>query len=346
MLIQHLSKILRKRIATPDGIRMRLNRLEKPEPWSYVMQMRMRIAMDADEVQQYPDYPSFYSQLAAFNDVPPDRVVVGAGIEEFIRSLFMIAGGKVAFLWPTCAMFDLYARIFDVPVQRIVTDPRRGITAEEIAAQLDGDVKLLLLANPGQPVDVCLDLDGLAVLARRTADIGAIFAIDEAYHGFGAPTGISLTEEFDHVTVLRTFSKAWGAASIRLGWAVSSMPIHRALDAVRQSGEVSSMSMAIALTLMRECEHVQAAIQDTIAGRDYLRDAVNLLPHMAARGRWANHVLIEHVDAETCSRIARALAVRGILVKADFPSPLDRYMLVTCGGVRLMREFFNELTIA
>lgn len=341
----HLQTIERRRIAMPDGVRMRLNRLEKPEPWSSFMQGQIRHAIDTNAVQQYPDYPACYRKLAAFFAVPADRLVIGAGIEEFIRSLFMIAGGKVAFLWPTCAMFELYARIFDVPVQRIVTDPRGEISGEWIASQLEPDVKLLLLANPGQPVDTLIDQDGLRAVAERTAELGSVLALDEAYFGFGAPTGLALTDEFEHVTVLRTFSKAWGAASIRLGWAVSSWPVHRALDAVRQSGEVSAASMAVASTLMREWPHVEAAIEHTAAGRDWLVDAVNRLPDMRARGRWANHVLIEFIDTERRDTIAGSLAARGILTKADYPAPLDRHMLVTCGSTQLMRAFFHELMV-
>jgi histidinol-phosphate aminotransferase len=342
---QHLQDIERRRIAMPEHVLMRLNRLEKPEPWSSFMQGQIRHAMDTNALQQYPAYPPFYERLARFNDIPSDRLVIGAGIEEFIRNLFMLAGGKVAILWPTCAMFSLYARIFNVPLQHIVTMPDMDWTAADIAAQLDGDVRLLLLANPGQPVDCCFDLDGLRIIAERCREIGATLAVDEAYHGFGAPTALPLIDEFPRVTVLRTFSKAFGAASIRLGYAISSPPVHRELDGVRQSGEVSAASMAVADVLMREVDHVEASIAHTIAGRNQLRDRCREIG-LEARGSHANHVLIGFKTPEQRATVGKRLWDSGILTKFDFPAPLDRHMLVTCGSRQLMKDFAASLEAA
>lgn len=340
----HLQDIERKRIVMPEGVRMRLNRLEKPEPWSSFIQGQIRHALDTNALQQYPAYDPFYHRIAEFFAAPADRLVVGAGIEEFVRMLFMTAGGKVAVLWPTCVMFELYARIFNVPLQRIVTDPDRDMSAEELAAAIDPDTRLILLANPGQPVDTCYDLEGLRVIGRRAEEIGATLAVDEAYHGFGSPTALPLIDEFPRITVLRTFSKAFGAASIRLGFAVSSDTVHRELNALRQSGEVSAYSMAVASVLMREFPHVEAAIERTIEGRDFLRDAINAhLPGTTARGRWANHVLIRFEHKYYRDVVRCELAQKGILIKADYPDPLELHALVTCGSADLMREFFGEL---
>jgi histidinol-phosphate aminotransferase len=343
---RHLAEIERRRIVMPDNVRMRLNRLERPEPWPEDLLRMIEAGAALHKLQQYPSYPEFYERLSRFFQVPVDQIVVGAGIEEFIRSLFMLCirpGDKVAFLWPTCAMFEIYALAFGAEVVRIVTDPANDLNHEQLIAQLPGDLKLLILANPGQPVDCFYGYGAIHDIARACEERGAVLAVDEAYNGFGAPTVSAEVAHHPNMVVLRTFSKAFGAASIRLGFAVAGPVLHRALDAVRQSGEVSTSSMHVATVLMDQFDpFVATGIAEVIAGRDLLRLTANVLG-MRARGRWANHVLIELPNA---TEVARRLRHRGVLVRDEMPDPLDRHLLVTCGSPALMTEFIDELRVA
>jgi histidinol-phosphate aminotransferase len=344
---QHLAQIERTRITMPEGVRMRLNRLERPEPWPHGFLERLRHTLALDAMQEYPSYPAFYEKLARFHGLMPDEIVVGAGIEEHIRNLFMLCirtGDKVAFLWPTCAMFEIYARAFGADVTRIVVEPGQYFSSDELVAQLPEGLKLLLLANPGQPVNTCYGLCAIDMIAEACAERGAVLAVDEAYHGFGAPTLIGQHDRHDNLVVLRTFSKAFGAASIRLGYAVGGPKMIGTINAVRQSGEVSAISMAIASALIDRFEDmVRPGIEAVIAGRDTLRDRVMTELGFQVWGHCSNHVLIELPDA---AATAAKLAERGILVRGGMPAPLDRCILVTCGGPALMDEFFKELRAA
>jgi histidinol-phosphate aminotransferase len=339
---QHLHEIERRRIVMPDGVRMRLSRLERPEPWQAAFLEELRASLPLDRLQQYPDYTGFYERLAAFAGCDVGELVVGAGIEEHIRSLFMLCadpGDKVAILYPTCAMFEIYARAFGAELVKIVTDPAAGLTFEQLVQRLPTDLKLLLIANPGQPVETLFSRGSINLLAELCRQRDAVLAVDEAYHGFGAPTAMGLQAHHENLVILRTFSKAFGAASIRLGYAVGSTRVIAALNAVRQSGEVSALSMHIATALMDRWFDVVAPGIDAICdGRDFLASQIAGLD-FPVWGLCANHVLVELPDARG---VADRLAARGILVKANFPAPVDRHMLVTCGGPALMSEFFDE----
>lgn len=345
---QHLTEIERKRIVMPENVTLRLNRLERPEAWEQGFLERLRAELPLGRVQQYPDYSTFYARLAAFNGVRPEEVVVGAGIEEFIRTLMLLCaapGDKVAILYPTCAMFEIYARAFQIELIKVVPDPVGDFTTVDLAAQIPQDVKLVLLANPGQPVDTCFGATALIELARYIQPLGGVLAVDEAYHGFGAPTLVGMHDREPNMVALRTFSKAFGAASIRLGYAIGAPGVIAALNAVRQSGEVSALSMHIATALMDNYDDVvRPGVEAVVEGRNALRDRVMTELGLLARGSWANHVLIEIPGK--CSEVADCLARRGVLVKANFPAPLTNHMLVTCGSPALMDEFFQELRAA
>lgn len=342
---QHLYSLDRHRIVTADNVRLRFNRGERPIPHPPELVEAMRLA--ETDVRQYPSYPAFYERLAAFAGVPVARLTVGAGIEEFIRTLTFLCcdpGQRLSVLWPTCAMYEIYAKAFGVGLLKIVTDPDRQINLGDVMIHAGGEVPITFLPNPGQPVETCFSVSELRQVARSCANYGTVLAIDEAHHGFGAPTALPLVDEFENVVVLRTFSKAMGAAGIRAGYAVAQEKLTKALHAVRPSGEITGPSMAVATMLMdRFDDCVAPAIAATIEGRDWARAAINGIPGMKASGRYGFSLLIDCGEQERATDIGNRLASQGIYVKANFEPPVHRHMLAACGSKAMMQEFVSAL---
>lgn len=342
---EHAADIERRRIPPTPGADLRLHRLERPVPWPLELQEKMRAYEPSNF---YPDYAAFYERLSDFFGIPADRLVVGQGIEGLIRDLFMLCvgpGDVVAMTWPTCAMFGLYARMFGAKEKRFEIPPcfdeKKALA--EILEHLPRGTRLFLLPNPGQPVDICFDGDQLSKIAKRCSDIGCILAIDEAYFGFGAPTAVSLAHEFDNVVVLRTFSKAFGAAAIRVGFATAGPQLIRALDGIRQSGEVSGPSIHAATVLMDEYEKfVVPGVKQIVAGRNWLRERVSASGYLA-RGTTANHVLIDLGDGIRAKGVEKTLLENGVRVRGGFEWPLHRHLLVTAGPLALMGRFEKAL---
>lgn len=336
---RHLGEIERRRIPPIPREHMRLHRLERPEPWPSEVVEAMRAGPPDN---WYPDYAAFYRRLSAFVGVPEENLVVGAGIEDFIRTLILLCcepADGFAFTWPTCAMFDIYSEVFLARPVRIVTDPKRLLSVHDVCDKIDSGVKLLVLPNPGQPVETYFCLAELRHIAQRCADVGAVFAIDEAYLGFGADTALPLVDDFENVVILRTFSKAFGGAGLRVGYAIGQPSVIRPLNAIRESGEIAGPSLHAATVLMDMWQsYIEPGIQDVCRGRDWLRDTL-LAADFDARGWFSNHVLIGLGDR--ASHVAARLHERGVHVKANFPAPLDKHLLVTCGSELLMQRFYE-----
>lgn len=325
-----LQGIERRRIIQPVDC-TRLHRLEKPQHWGERLWSEVAVALAGVPFEQYPSYPEFYTQLANHFDVDPASLVVGAGIEDFIRSLMMLhRGRRVAVMWPTCAMFEIYARAFNVAL--VPLDVRESET------DLPLDVAAVILINPSQPFDTHLPYDTMRQVADYLQGHGIMLVIDEAYHGFGAQTALGLQNEFDNVLIMRTFSKAYGAAGIRVGWAVGSPSIVQAMHAVRPSGEISAHSMAVASVLMRLHQpHVEDSIEEITEGRDYLRGWCEMTG-LQVRGSWANFVTMWF--GPYAERVVGDLRARGVFVRHVEPD----HIMVTCGSVPLMKQFIKEFT--
>jgi len=340
---QHLYDLHRARIKEPDNIVMRLHRLEKPEPWSGEVLDKIFKTFPEQKFQQYPNFDLYYSQLSQFIGVPEDRFVITSGIDETIKSLMTLCcepGDKVAVTWPGYAMYEVYAKIFGVELVRIICEPEHFMLPDRLIENLSTKTKVLFLPNPGQPVENCFDIDQLRQIAEFCEKNGILFVVDEAYYYFGSDTALSLTNKYENLLVLRTFSKAFGAASLRVGYASGSERAIKPLMAFRMAGEASTLALhAMSILIQNFDQIVIKSISDIIDGRNYLRDfAINEL-NLPAWGNKASYVLLGMENNKHMANVVTRLERRGIYVKGHYPPPLDKYILVTCGARQLVKEF-------
>ena len=340
-----LYEIDRLRIPEPEGVRMRLQRNEKPEAWPDDLQHAIYSSMPKDLLQQYPDPTLFYQKISALLGIPTENMVVTSGIDEPIRSLLLLTcnpGDKIVYT-PGYAMYKVYSQMFGIEPLAIDYDPTRFVGPEEIIARTPKDAKILFIPNPSQPVENCFSLDQLREIATYCRDNDILFAIDEAYHFFGAPNAIPLTDEFDNVLVLRTFSKAFGAASLRLGYTVGNRKALKPLATFRLAHEANAYALHIGCQLVDHFDtHIRKSIQGVCDGRDFLRNTLNE-NGVPAWGDVGNFVLIDFASKERMSKIVETLKARGVFIRGGLPAPLESRALVTCGSLELMQAFYGEL---
>lgn len=343
-VLNHLHKVERKRIVMPQNWVLRLNRGERPQPLPFFTQSPIgnALATYLSKLQEYPSYQEFYSKLSNFIGVPESKICVGAGIEEFIRTLMFLYGEeeKIAVLWPTCAMYDIYAEAFGVNLVRIKPEPFKPFSIFDIIKAMPKTTKLLFIPNPGQPVETYFNVVELNILAEHCRQIGAVLVVDEAHYGFGAETALPMVNVFDNVVVLRTFSKFYGAAAIRVGFAVGSENMIKPLHAVRPSGEIAGPSMVIASTLLDHHSFFENFAGEVCDARDWLRGEINRRGYRAW-GRVGFSLLVEFVSTKAAVDVGAALAERGILVKSGFPEPVNRCILLSLGDMNVAKKFLE-----
>ena len=346
---QHLYDIKRNRIPEPSNVVLRLQRNEKPDNWPEEFIDSIYNSLPKDILQKYPDAVPFYDKLASFLNVPQENLLVTSGIDEAIKTLIMLScdsGDSFAVPMPGYAMYIVYSKLFNTRLFPIEYDPNRFMSPEELIIIIPDDIKILFLPNPCQPIENCYNVKQLSIIADYCLMKNILFAVDEAYHFFGAQTAIPLVEKFDNLIVLRSFSKAFGAASIRLGYAIGQPKVIDPLSAIRLAHEANAFSLNIG-SLLLDCfnEEIKRSINDICQGRDYLRESA-IKNGFNAWGKKSNCVLIEIETEEKMKQITESLKTKGIYVKGGFQKPFNHHMLVTCGPLQVMKDFFNEfLTI-
>ncbi|MBA2558255.1 MAG: histidinol-phosphate aminotransferase family protein [Chloroflexi bacterium] len=295
-------------------------------------------------LNEYPD--SAYTELtraaADYVGVPPDRIVVGAGADEvldLIAKAFLPAGSAALVPVPTYSMYGVLtgqraARVAAVP--RLGPDEGYALDLDRVQAAVD-KVRVVWLCAPNNPTGADEPpgtVEQVLELAAHAAD-PPIVVVDEAYHEFTGRTVVPLCAHYLNLVAVRTLSKAFALAGIRVGYAVAARETIARLERVRPPGSISTISARLATVALRHAEAARARVASIIAERDRLarglRDAGwKPLPSVT------NFLLVrigDHAtaaDHATGEAAAERLLRRGIVPRTFGPAnPLRGHLRLT-----------------
>lgn len=226
--------------------------------------------------------------------------------------------------------------------------PARGANSgyerdvDAMLAEVTDRTKLILIDNPGNPTGVHLTRDELTTLVAGVPEHVTI-VIDEAYHHFatgqlGYATVKELEVEHPRLLSLRTFSKVYGLAGMRIGYIVGPSDIVGPLDAYRPRFNVTAVSQAAAVASLGDTDHLQATVDGTLAGRDRMAAGLRELgvPFTDSLG---NFLTVECGTA--AAPIVDAYGQRGVGVRTLPPYGMDEQFRVSVGTPEETEEFLN-----
>lgn len=273
-----------------------LNALVRPnvlamEPYSSARdeyQGAAQILLDANENpfpsewNRYPDprQRQLKSAFAARLGLDAEQVFLGNGSDEAIDLLFRIfcRPGQDSILTcpPTYGMYKVSAGVNDVAVQRIHLNGHYQLDLEALQPQFaNPDTKLIFLCSPNNPTGNLLEKADIEAVLKA---FPGIVVVDEAYVDF-SPAGSTAAwvNRFPNLVVLRTFSKAWGMAGLRLGAALASREIISLLDRIKPPYNVNALTQKLALEALQK-DTIQESVATIVKERERLRRVLPEFP--------------------------------------------------------------------
>ncbi|MDT0267148.1 histidinol-phosphate transaminase [Streptomyces sp. DSM 44915] len=252
----------------------------------------------AGSLNRYPDMTSaaLIAELAEQLAVPADHLAVGTGSVGVAQQLVQATAGpgdEVLYAWRS---FEAYPIVVGVSGARSVQVPLTGGEEHDLtamAAAVTDRTRLILLCNPNNPTGTALRRDELLdFLARVPSDV--LVVLDEAYREFirdpEVPDGVELYRDRPNVCVLRTFSKAYGLAGLRVGYAVAHAPVAAALRKTQVPFGVSQIAQDAAVASLRSTEalavRVAALVEERTRVTAGLRDQGWTVPESQANFVW------------------------------------------------------------
>jgi len=260
--------------------------------------------------------------LAAYAGVSADAITVGAGADEILDMLakaYVGAGDPVVLSRPTYAMFRIVSEIAGGRVDAVAA---AGLDLDEdqfLAASRHA--RLTWLCNPNNPTGELLPVAFIEKLAEGSP---GVVAVDEAYFEFSGVSAAGLIGRFPNLVLVRTLSKAFGLAGVRVGYALAGSRISTALRRVRPPGSISVVSEALGVQALRDQHGMQHRVSSIVASRDTLyRELARL--GLEVHPSAANFLLARAGDGAAAWLLRRGLVIR------TFPrgSPLAGFMRIT-----------------
>lgn len=281
------------------------------------------ISVDGLSLNRYPDpyQRELRAAIANLHSVQPENVFAGVGSDEVIDLLIRIfcepQADSLMVLEPTYGVYRVAADVNNVDVLSCLLDDEFQIDVGAVHRQIGSATKMLFCCSPNNPTGNLLRRDDILTLCKSTR---AVVVVDEAYTDYARSQ--SLTADiacFPNLVVLRTLSKAWGLAAIRLGYAVAHPLVISYLLKVKAPYSINILTSTEALRALKNDEHVRKSVASTIAERERLRSALSQLAGVeCVFPSDANFLLVRFTRARATYE---ALAQRGVIVRDRSTEP-------------------------
>jgi histidinol-phosphate aminotransferase len=280
------------------------------------------LSRKADQVFRYPrsGNPALVAALAAAHGVSPTQVVAGNGSDEVIDLLVRVLArpgrdNVVAFA-PCFSIYVQQTRLCGVNLRQVPLAPDFGFDLPALAKAADDETALVFVTNPDNPSGHAVPADELVRLARNLPP-RALLVVDEAYVDFAEPEAdysmMPRLGQVDNVVVLRTFSKLYGLAGLRLGFGVMPDWLADYLLRVRLPFSVNLLAEAAGLAALEDQAFLQASRETVLRGRGSLaRTLADLGCHVYPSQ--ANFLMF--TPPKPAKDVFEALLARGIIVRA------------------------------
>ena len=255
----------------PDIIRLDRNERVGPYPQDIIEAILSRLT--AASLSQYPDTSSLYRKLARHTSLPCDRLLLVPGSDAAFRALahvFVQPGDSVAMIDPSYQMYPVYTRMFGGIPARVPIQPDLTVDFDDLVTTAARST-ILWLANPNQPSGTVIPVDRILSLTRRVAGASTLVVVDEAYYPFSGATVIDNVMAHDNLVVVRTFSKAFGLAGVRLGFVAGTEAVVKALFKVRASFDINALAIVAGEWALDHPEIIASYVQETARSAEVLR---------------------------------------------------------------------------
>ncbi|MBN2200888.1 histidinol-phosphate transaminase [bacterium] len=327
--------------APPQGEMIaKLNQNENPYDIPAEWKDDILESMRSLEWTRYPVYdpPDLRAKLAARLGVEPDRILLGNGSNQILYLLgtaLLSPGDRVVISPPTFSLFDTAARIAHGTVIPVDQDPDFSIDGPKVLAA-SRNARLTFVCSPDNPTGHTVPPDFLEAVCRGTS---GLVAWDEAYGEFWGETAVPLIERHPNLVILKTFSKAFGLAGLRLGYLIGHPSVVAELKKVNIPFNVNLMSNLTALKLLDRPEWVAEQVARILSERNRLSGALRSVPGITPFPSAANFILMRTPDGDA---VYNGLRAEGILVRPTEAHPL----LKNCLRVTVGKPDENEAFLA
>lgn len=309
---------------------IKLNTNENPYPPSPQAIAALRNC-DAEWLRRYPDpfAREFCQAVSDALDVPADWIIVGNGSDELLNLLVRACADRdrpIAYPTPTYVLYRTVAAMQPCPTIEIAYPDDFRLPIDELIA---ANAAVTFLATPNSPTGHQIPLDDLRAIAQN---VSGVVAIDEAYVDFGEGSALPLLKEFKNVILLRTLSKGYSLAGLRMGFGIAHPDLLSGLFKIKDSYNIDAIATRVGAAAMRDQAYKQECCEKVKRSRSLLKAKLAELGFTVPQDPRGNFLLVTPPGGDrTADDLQAELKKRNILVRYFREPGLDDKLRITVG---------------
>jgi histidinol-phosphate aminotransferase len=308
------------------------------------------IAATAGAMNRYPDPDAtlLRTRIAERYETEPGRVAVGNGSCEILLAAaeaLCEPGDEIVYSWPAFSMYPYLPALTGAREVRVPLGEGDVHDLDAMAAEVTAATQLLIVCNPNNPTGTHLPAAEIAAFMERIPSHVTVI-LDEAYIEFQTvedpDTTIDLLADFPNLVVLRTFSKCFGLAGLRVGYAIGSAKFRAAIDAVRQPFSVNALAQAAGAEAILHSDDVLLRVESTVVERLRVEEGLHEMGLRTAETQ-ANFSWVDLGDNDE-REIVAGLAASQIAVRPGTPLGDPGHIRVSYGTAEQNARFLSVLS--
>ncbi|NPA61945.1 MAG: histidinol-phosphate transaminase [Methanococci archaeon] len=320
-------------------------------PWGASPKIKDEIIKELDKLHQYPEpiNPKLMEELSKFLNVGEENIIVGGdGADEVIDAIFKAfvdRGDEVVIPIPTFTQYRVSASIYDAKIvwARYDKENEFKLDVDSVLNNLSNKTKVVFLCSPNNPTGNIINNRDIEKIIKET---DALVVVDHAYIEYSQKK-YDWTEKapkFDNVIVLRTFSKVFGLAGMRVGYGVANEEIINYLMRVKPIFSLTRLSQVCAITALRDRDFFEKCVKDGIKSREMLYNGLKKFKDIKVYPSEANYLLVE-LKTMKSKEFCEELLKRGVIVRdcSSFDGLGDNYVRISIGTFEEIKRFLNIL---
>ncbi len=319
---------------------IKLNTNENPYPPSPAALETMR-SMDPAALRKYPDPDAVILRdaIAEYYGISRDRIFPGVGSDDVLGMAFLtFFNGPKPVLFPniTYSFYDVWADLFQVPYETQPLDEAFQIVPSDYMKPNGG----IVIANPNAPTGVELPLEAIEEIVKANQE--SVVIVDEAYVDFGARSALPLTEKYENLLVVQTYSKSRAFAGVRIGFAMGHPALIDALYCVKNSYNSYTMSTPTILmgaAVMKDREYFEKTTAKVITTRERVKKELTALGFTFGDSK-SNFIFAKR-EGTDAKALFEALRAEGIFVRYFNKPLISDYLRISIGTDAEMDAFLG-----
>lgn len=302
----------------------------------------------AENMAIYPDGNSTELKgiLSKKLGVDPGQLLFGSGTDqvlEIIAQTYINPGDNSIMGYPSFPRYETVVKVMDGEAVEVPLDKEHRLDLDGFLERIDDRTRIIWICNPNNPTGTIITEEEQRSFLKKVPK-HVLVILDEAYYEYALggdyPRSIELLDEFDNLLILRTFSKAYGLAGLRIGYAISNKDIIGYINRVRGPFNTSAAAQVAAIAALGDQSFIESSINTNREGKEYLYSAfedmgLDYIP------TYANFLMVK--VGMPSDQVFKELLKKGVIIRSGDIFGMDDWIRITIGTMEENEMFIQAL---